>query len=416
MAFDAARQRMVLFGGWSTTGTILGDAWQWDGTNWTASFSTHYPPARWIGAMAYDAARQRVVLFGGLSNSGAVGDTWEWDGVDWLQRTPAVAPSARWSHALAYDSARQRTVLFGGFVQGVVNATTWEWDGNTWLQRLPTTVPPPRAEHSLAYDPVRQRTVMFGGTDGNNARSDTWEWDGTTWQQRVTTGVLLSGRREHAMAYDAARQRVVLFGGNPGGTLSADTVEWDGTVWTQAQPVVSPSARFGHAMAYDLTRQRLVLFSGAVSVADTWTRGTLGTPAVATAYGNGCGIPPVGFEPAPAARPIVGQNAGATITNVTTPLGAVAMGWSNSSYGPFTLPVTLGGIGMPGCDLLQSAEVLGLPATVATTTSLAFSLAIPPGPSLIGARVYLQAYVFAPGANALQVLVSNGIEWTFGDV
>jgi hypothetical protein len=71
---------------------------------------------------------------------------------------------------------------------------------------------------------------------------------------------------------------------------------------------------------------------------------------------------------------------------------------------------------MPGCDLLQSADVLGLPATPATATSLTFTTAIPPGPALIGYRVYLQAYVFAPGANALQVLVGNGIEWTFGDV
>jgi len=39
--------------------------------------------------MAYDAARRRVVLFGGGPNSPpfqSLGDTWEWDGVKWEKR------------------------------------------------------------------------------------------------------------------------------------------------------------------------------------------------------------------------------------------------------------------------------------------------------------------------------------------
>ncbi len=45
-------------------------------------------------AFAYDAARGRVVLFGGTSliypNIVYLSDTWEWDGTTWSQRTPAT--------------------------------------------------------------------------------------------------------------------------------------------------------------------------------------------------------------------------------------------------------------------------------------------------------------------------------------
>ena len=74
----------------------------------------------WTGrnghALAYDNARGRVILFGGFTGpSFSLSDTWEWDGNVWTQRTPATSPPARGDHALAYDSARGRVVLFGGY-------------------------------------------------------------------------------------------------------------------------------------------------------------------------------------------------------------------------------------------------------------------------------------------------------------
>jgi hypothetical protein len=85
-------------------------------------------------------------------------------------------------------------------------------------------------------------------------------------------------------------------------------------------------------------------------------------------------------------------------------------------FGPFTLPVTLGGIGMVGCDLWQSSEILGLGTTPLTASTLSFTLAIPNQISLLGSHVYLQAYCFAPGANPLEIISSNGIDWLIGDV
>ncbi len=70
------------------------------------------PPGKTKVAMAYDEARQRLVLFG--SNIGQTPLTWEWDGGNWQRRTVANSPVRRHAPATVYDSARQRVLLFGG--------------------------------------------------------------------------------------------------------------------------------------------------------------------------------------------------------------------------------------------------------------------------------------------------------------
>jgi hypothetical protein len=166
--------------------------------------------------MAYDAARQRLVLFGGSTiASGFTGDTWEWDGVSWAQRNPAASPSPRDFHAMAYDAARQRVVLFGGVARSFpALQDTWEWDGVSWAQRNPAASPPARSDHALAYDATRQRVVLFGGVGSNeHPLGDTWEWDGANWAPG-NHAASPAPRGRHALAYDATRQRVVLFGGD----------------------------------------------------------------------------------------------------------------------------------------------------------------------------------------------------------
>ena len=419
MAFDSQRGRVVLFGGGNTSCAALGDTWEWDGINWT-QVAAAGPSARLGHAMAYDAARQRVLLFGGWGGS-VLGDTWEWDGTNWMQSTPSTSPSSRRSHAMAYDAARQRVVLFGGYSSTYVN-DTWEWDGTNWIQRSPTSNPLWRDSHSMAYDAARQRVILFGGGQSSVSifYGDTWAWDGINWTQVAAAGP--AARDGHAMAYDAARQKVVLFGGGVGHGVLGDTWEWNGTNWMQWQPSVSPSGRRWPAMAYDAARGLVVLFGGAPTVytcsynlADTWVA-PAPTIASGTAYGAGCGSPPLGFVPDPNGRPVLGHSGRATIVNAPTSIAAVATGWSNQFFGPFALPMTLAGIGMPGCDLLQSADILGLGTSPLTPSTLSFSLAIPSVPSLVGMHLYLQAYAFAPGVSPLQIIISNGVDWMLGNI
>lgn len=89
MAYDSARGVVVMYGGGYSDGTRterFQDMWQWDGTRWTEMTPRGVTPGIRIGhAMAYDRARQRVVLFGGFGADGPMSDTWEWDGVRWTR-------------------------------------------------------------------------------------------------------------------------------------------------------------------------------------------------------------------------------------------------------------------------------------------------------------------------------------------
>jgi hypothetical protein len=130
-------------------------------------------------------------------------------------------------------------------------------------------------------------------------------------------------------------------------------------------------------------------------------------------YGLGCGTPALVF--APTANPIIGNSVSALIANHPTPFAGVSLGASNSAVSTIPLPLELSGIGMPSCYLLQSNEVSGLPVTPLTASTLHFNATIPYTGTLVGQHYYLQAYCFAPGANAVQFVTSNGIDWLIGN-
>jgi Galactose oxidase, central domain len=262
IAYDPARERVLLFGGRAGGGTLQGDTWEWDGGDWTQVADTG-PDARSGHALAFDSNRQRMVLFGSEAAGALRADTWEWDGADWTQLAD-TGPDARSGHALAYDSNRQRTVLFGGEAAGSsLRADTWEWDGADWTQ-VADTGPDARSRHALAYDSNRQRTVLFGGEAPPDLRADTWGWDGAEWTQVADMGPGPS----HYPAMTFGAGLTLLFGGvtSPPPPVAAEALsrlswEWDGEHWTLRQDM-GPAPRWGHALAFDSARGRAVLFGG----------------------------------------------------------------------------------------------------------------------------------------------------------
>jgi hypothetical protein len=264
MAYDSARNRVVVFGGLTDGVGVTQDTWEWDGETWVNRTPTGLKPSKRSNfAMVYDSARGRVLLFGGADvNAQPLGDTWEWDGTSWVEVTPASgSPTPRNDYAMAYDSARGRVVLFGGYASGF-SQETWEWDGAAWNQVFPFgQSPDPRFFSAMAYDAARQKMVLFGGFGGSG--QDTWEYDGTSWSNVTPAGASPDPRTEHAMIYDSARQKVVLFGGRSSGNFVADSWEWNGTDWAPVTPSgKSPAARAEHAMVYDSALHRAVLFGG----------------------------------------------------------------------------------------------------------------------------------------------------------
>jgi predicted nucleic acid-binding protein len=265
LAFDAARQATVLFGGDSNVG-LHDRTWTWDGAAWTERFPAVHPTARTMVGMAYDAARQRVVLFGGFGQFGGganeSNETWEWDGCTWALRQPLHAPSPRGGAAMAYDSTRQRVVLFGGGLGGYMMPTfddTWEWDGVDWVERTPAHRPTAARSGNLAHDAQRGVSVLFGGLSTLYQKQNaTWEWDGLDWIRRYPAHVP-TARYAAAMAHDSGRGRTVLFGGGLDSGPANDTWEYDGVVWTQVLHEFVHVAVRKLALPLDTVRQRVRL-------------------------------------------------------------------------------------------------------------------------------------------------------------
>lgn len=174
-AYDAARGRIVLFGGLfntSSSSTYYGDTWEWDGTNWHEVTPTTSPPARAYHAMAYDADRQRVVLFGGFEfNHGGFDDTWEWDGAAWVLRAPTSAPTLRWNHAMAYDPQRGETLLFGG----QLNNTT---RNDTWIYRAAALMGDLNGDGRVDLADLSAQLAHFGTTGGATLAEGDTDGDG----------------------------------------------------------------------------------------------------------------------------------------------------------------------------------------------------------------------------------------------
>jgi hypothetical protein len=179
--YHAGLQRVLIV---ETNGASQTRIWAWDGSTWSI-IQTGGPGTRTRSAIAYDSARNRLVLFGGSNTSGSAyfADTWEWDGSGWTQRAVA-GPSPRAHHGMAYDESRQRTVLFGGYRQPPAQALgdTWEWDGQAWVQSLAGGPGAATVETPLAYDSVRARTLYYKYIGGG---SELWEWDGATWSRNL---------------------------------------------------------------------------------------------------------------------------------------------------------------------------------------------------------------------------------------
>lgn len=217
MAYDRGRNRTVVYGGTLDPYGFISshETWEWDGGNWLQKHTLHSPTAGDHVEMAFDEARGRIVLFGGYDRTqGAQSATWLYDGTDWQKVEPPQSPSPRYYHAMTYDPKRQRVVMFGGASpdRGQLN-DLWEWDGMTWNQVDRAVQPRARVLHQFVYLARYGGCVLFGGAAGESEYlNDSWLWSGTDWAQ-LETPVAPTERAAHGMASSTTGGPVVLFGG-----------------------------------------------------------------------------------------------------------------------------------------------------------------------------------------------------------
>jgi hypothetical protein len=182
MAYDAANNRIVTFGGAiGSTGTSVNDTYTWSSTTgWVLQNLTTKPAARRGHVMGYDPLRQRVVMVGGVGiNGNLIGDTWEWSGTGWSQNT-TTGPSGRKGSALVFNPDLGKMNLYGNNIQGAGEEDLWEYGATGWTQRLLDMPPYPNYRGATAYDAARHQLVIYGG-------KNSWDTALLRYRSNVTT-------------------------------------------------------------------------------------------------------------------------------------------------------------------------------------------------------------------------------------
>ena len=284
--YDAARNRMIMFGGMAGVGGMAGaqrnDVWVLQlpsAATWHQMLvGGTLPSPRDHHTTVYDPVNDRMVVFGGF-DTGAQNDVWalSLDGFPtWQQVLPAGSlPSPRLGHAAVYDPVRQRMIVIGGVDGGAYNNEVWELtlSGAPVWNQLPVqgNIPNPRGYHSAIYDPDGDRVLVFGGIDAvTGVTRDTWELSlaGTpTWNLLVTSGPQPLARLQHGAIHDPIGDRMVIFGGENGDSF--DDV-WQLTLgttptWSIHFPIGSAyPPRHAFSMIYDPVGHRALVFGGTV--------------------------------------------------------------------------------------------------------------------------------------------------------
>ncbi|MBK8976289.1 MAG: hypothetical protein IPM29_10195 [Planctomycetes bacterium] len=416
LAYDVQRGHTVCYGG-AWLSQPYRETWLWDGSDWSLVPTTQSPLAVVDSAMAYDVSRGRFVLYGGRSTNGSLTETWEFDGLDWTERFPQHVPPGAVPYAMVWCGPLRGMFMFR--ISPHQN-DSWAFDGSDWNMLSPQTSPPPRESAAMAYDVARERVVLFGGRGYTSTATieldDHWEFDGANWTQ-IHTATVPTARFGACMAYDAHRQRIVMHGGilPLGHPIEQNTVwDYDGIDWQRRTVAGLPRVGTQSRMVYDTQRRRMVTFGlyTSSSVA-TWelyaTR-----PAAYGRFAVGCANNPrATLAPFPLSFPWQGD---AFLLQIAGPPGSdrawLLTGLSNRSFGPAPLPFDLGPLGIPGCDLLVSPDVIGGVPLVGQMAHI--TILIPTDPRLVGRLFYQQAVVADPLAAPLPLTVTDAFVGLIG--
>jgi len=266
LVYDPVRDELVLYGGL----LLHNDTWTFDGTRWFEEATPQTAGLRDYHSMAWDAARQRIVMYGGLAGGTVIpyDDTWAWDGTRWTRIQAVTRPPARASAALAGNAAGV-VVMYGGGTALDPSAAlqdTWELEGSTWRQIETGTGPGKVFGPAMTYDPAHDRMVLF---DGDGA---TWTYRDGTWTLLVETSAAPGPRNFTTLVYDEARGRIVLYGGVADSIVLTDLWELDGATWRRVNAAGEPPAAQFSSVAYYPTQHSIVLFGGQRSnvIDQTW--------------------------------------------------------------------------------------------------------------------------------------------------
>ncbi len=229
VVYDPFGERMIVMYGMSAANPsqMLDDVWALslgDSSGWTQFPVTGMTP-RIGAALAFDPARNRVVIWGGKDENGLLyGDTWQLVltyGVPFLQQyfPYGQAPAPRVWAAAAYDPLFDRILIAGGLV-AADDARSNSWGGvNLYAIDEPErvwqylgTIEGGMERGAFIVDPVGSRAVWFSGAT----------WDVGTlyyplasgpWTRVQPTGTSPHGVVHASAVYDTVTDAMIVAGG-----------------------------------------------------------------------------------------------------------------------------------------------------------------------------------------------------------
>ncbi len=297
--YDAALQRMIVFGGLNDQDEYLNDVWGLNlitgSEGWQELSPSGTPPTPRAGHSAvYDAIGRRMIVFGGENGVESFNEVWALNLIPgrlaWTELTPSGTPPAvRSDHTVVNDPGGGWMIVFGGRLSTLKYNDVWLLvltpGSESWAPLGPVGIPPAgtwpsdRSGHAAVRDAANGRMIVFGG-ETNPFLNDTWSLDlsggGGGWTELAPAGTLPPTRTLHSAIYDDPNGRMIVFGGQSDGTWLDDVWTIDLTAgaetWTKIAPagheiapgkVITPEARSGHTAIYDAAHERMILFGGA---------------------------------------------------------------------------------------------------------------------------------------------------------
>jgi hypothetical protein len=209
VVYDAGSDLVVLFGGapgncrYPICPEASAETWVYDpaANTWERRSADPAPSARHGHGLAYDAASDRVVLFGGDSTENWLDDTWSYDtDADAWTEIAAVGdpPPRRALYAMSYDPDADRVLLWGGADWEHTLVWAFDLEGASWEEFEFDPAPAAAWDACLVWDPALRRSVLIGGegytveeiADGVTStairvRDEVWALDlsSGTWEQ-----------------------------------------------------------------------------------------------------------------------------------------------------------------------------------------------------------------------------------------
>jgi hypothetical protein len=275
-AYDPISKKVLIFGGYNTSGQQLGETWTFDGTSWEKVSTQSAPGPRSAASMAYDSRTHKVVLFGGFLGFTFLNDTWVWDGATstWTQASPTTVPKAATDPILFTDPANGHVDMFGGYQGQFFSRSTYQWTGTDWRLLNPSNSPYPRSGAVTVLDPLHKNVVLFGGLSDNWVMQNTWTWDGNDWTLLAPASMppvlyFTTG------GYDPILKKVIVFGGGSAGIDQNTTWSWDGSNWHELSATGDPPNREQFGTVWDQATRQFLIFGGSVFITgqvfgDTW--------------------------------------------------------------------------------------------------------------------------------------------------